>query len=78
MAIPDAAAAHVVGQGGKGLKQISDISGARISAYVLAKGSRKERHVSIRGTASVIPGIAMEPYKALYSTVAPYHGSLAI
>ena len=28
--------------------------------------------------ASVIPGIAMEPYKALYSTVAPYHGSLAI
>jgi len=50
VAIPNAAAAHVVGQGGKGLKQISNISGARISAYVLAEGSRKEHHVSIRGT----------------------------
>ena len=50
VAIPDAAAAHVVGQGGKGLKQISDISGPRISAYVLAEGSREECHVSIRGT----------------------------
>jgi len=26
---------------------------------------------------SAIPGVAMEHYKALYSTVAPYHGSLA-
>jgi len=50
VAIPDAAAAHVVGQGGKGLKQISDISGACISAYVLAEGSHEERHVSIWGT----------------------------
>ena len=50
VAIPDASAAHVVGQGGKGLKQIHDISGARVSAYVLAEGSREERHVSIRGT----------------------------
>ena len=48
--IPDASAQHVVGQGGKGLKQIHDISGARVSAYTLANGSRDERHVSIRGT----------------------------
>ena len=50
VAIPDATAAHVIGQGGKGLKQAHDISGARVSAYVLAEGSREERHVSIRGT----------------------------
>jgi hypothetical protein len=48
--IPDASAQHVVGQGGKGLKQIHDISGARVNAYSLATGSRDERHVSIRGT----------------------------
>jgi len=29
-------------------------------------------------TTSGIPGFAMEHYKALYSTVAPYHGSLVI
>ena len=50
VAIPDASAAHVIGQGGQGLKQIHDISGARVSAYTLANGSRDERHVSIRGT----------------------------
>jgi len=50
VAIPDASAAHVIGQGGKGLKQVHDISGARISAYTLVEGSRDERHVSIRGT----------------------------
>lgn len=50
VAIPDAAAAHVIGQGGKGLKQVHDISGARISAYTLVEGSCDERHVSIRGT----------------------------
>jgi len=27
---------------------------------------------------SGIPGVAMKHYKALYSTVAPYHGSLVI
>jgi hypothetical protein len=48
--IPDASAQHVVGQGGKGLKQIHDISGARVNAYTLVNGSRDERHVSIRGT----------------------------
>lgn len=50
VAIPDATAAHVIGQGGKGLKQIHDISGARVSAYTLVEGSRDERHISIRGT----------------------------
>ena len=50
VAIPDASAAHVIGQGGQGLKQIHDISGARVSAYTLAAGSRNERHVSIQGT----------------------------
>ena len=50
VAIPDASAAHVIGQGGKGLKQVHDISGARISAYTLVEGSRNERHVAIRGT----------------------------
>ena len=48
--IPDASAQHAIGQGGKGLKQIHDISGARVNAYTLASGSRDERHVSIRGT----------------------------
>jgi hypothetical protein len=47
--IPDASAQHAIGQGGKGLKQIHDISGARVNAYSLA-GSTDERHVSIRGT----------------------------
>jgi hypothetical protein len=46
--ISDASAQHVVGQGGKGLKQIHDISGARVRAY--EAGSSDERHVSIRGT----------------------------
>jgi hypothetical protein len=44
--IPDAAAQHVIGQSGKGLKQIHDISGARVNAYLVA-GSIDERHVSI-------------------------------
>jgi KH domain len=48
--IPDASAQHVIGQGGKGLKQVHDISGARVNAYTLASDSRDERHVSIRGT----------------------------
>ena len=48
--IPDASAQHVVGQGGKGLKQIHDISGARVNAYSVGSGSVDERYVSIRGT----------------------------
>ena len=48
--IPDTTAQHVIGQGGKGLKQVHDISGARVNAYTLASGPSDERHVSIRGT----------------------------
>jgi hypothetical protein len=47
--IPDATAQHVIGQGGKGLKQVHDISGARVNAFSLA-GSSDERHIAIRGT----------------------------
>jgi hypothetical protein len=47
--IPDASVQHVVSQGGKGLKQIHDISGARVNAYSLA-GSNDEHHISIQGT----------------------------
>jgi len=50
VAIPDATAAHVIGQGGKGLKQLHDISGARVSAYMLKSGLRDECHISIHGT----------------------------
>ena len=48
--IPDDSAMHVIGKGGKGLKQVHDISGARVNAYTLVNGSRDERHISIRGT----------------------------
>ena len=48
--IPDASAQHIVSQGGKGLKQIHDISGARVNAFSVASGSNDERHISIRGT----------------------------
>ena len=34
----------------QGLRQIHDISGARVAAYTITAGSRDERHVSIRGT----------------------------
>jgi len=50
VAIPNASATHVIGQGGKGLRQVHDISGTWISAYSLVEGPRDERHVSIRGT----------------------------
>ena len=50
VAIPDATAAHIIRQGGKGLKQLHNISGARVSAIMLKSGLRDERHVSIRGT----------------------------
>jgi hypothetical protein len=48
--VPDDTAMHIIGKGGKGLKQVHDISGARVHAYTLSTGSRDERHVSIRGT----------------------------
>ena len=47
--IPATAAGHVVGKGGKGLKQIHDISGARVTAYEVAT-SPDERHLSLWGT----------------------------
>lgn len=45
-------AGHVVGRGGRGLKQISDISGARLSVFSTNVSGTEERHVSIRGTES--------------------------
>ena len=50
VAIPDATAAHIIGHGGKGLKQLHNISGARVSAYTLTSGLCDEHHVSIWGT----------------------------
>lgn len=47
---PNDAAMHVIGKGGKGLKQVHDISGARVHAYTLATGSQDERHIFIQGT----------------------------
>jgi len=41
---------HVVGRGGRGLKQITDISSARVSAFTQEVDGRSERLVSIRGT----------------------------
>ena len=50
VAIPDATAVHIIGQGGKGLKQLHNISGAWVSAYTLKLGPRDKRHISIHGT----------------------------
>ena len=47
--VPTDAAAHVVGRSGKGLKQIHNISGARVAAFQVTT-SPDERHVTIRGT----------------------------
>ena len=47
--IPAAAAGHVVGKGGKGLKQIHDISGAQVTTYKVAT-SPDECHLSLQGT----------------------------
>jgi len=41
---------HVVGRGGRGLKQVTDISSARVSAFTQEVDGRSERLVSIRGT----------------------------
>jgi len=41
---------HVVGHGGRGLKQVTDISSARVSAFTQEMDGRLERLVSIRGT----------------------------
>ena len=45
--VPDDAAMHLIGKGGKGLKQVHNISGAQVHTYTLASGSRDERHISI-------------------------------
>jgi len=50
IAIPDATVAHVIRQGSKGLKQLHDISGAQVLAYMLKSGLHDECHISIRGT----------------------------
>ena len=47
--IPASSAAHIIGKGGKGLKQISDIADAWVSAFEVAT-SLDERHISLRGT----------------------------
>ena len=41
---------HVVGRSGRGLKQVTDISSARVSAFTQEVDGRSERLVSIRGT----------------------------
>ena len=48
--IPDNSAMHVVGKGGKGLKQVHDIFDARVHAYALAIGSHNKHHISIWDT----------------------------
>ena len=47
--IPASTAAHIIGKGGKGLKQIHDIAGAQVSAYKVFTSS-DEHHISLRGT----------------------------
>src|SRR5271168_1066125 len=37
--VPDDTAMHIIGKGGKGLKQVHNISGARVHAYTLSTGS---------------------------------------
>jgi len=41
---------HVVGCGGRGLKQITDISSIRVSAFTQEMDGRSKRLVSIWGT----------------------------
>jgi KH domain len=48
--LPDAVVSHVVGRQGRGLKQVADISGARVSAFTLKDGPANQRHVTIRGS----------------------------
>jgi hypothetical protein len=51
--IPDACAGHVIGRQGRGLKQVADISGARVAAFSVKEQngpSFGQRHVTIRGT----------------------------
>jgi hypothetical protein len=50
IAIPDMTAAHIIRQGGKGLKQLHNISDTWVSAYTLTSGPRDKCHISICGT----------------------------
>ncbi|THU98522.1 hypothetical protein K435DRAFT_883984 [Dendrothele bispora CBS 962.96] len=50
LVVPDSVVGHLIGQGGKGLHQVHDISGARVQAFTLKSGQSGERHVAIRGT----------------------------
>jgi hypothetical protein len=50
LVIADDLCGHIVGRGGRGLKQVSDISGARLTVFSMKANGREERHVSIRGT----------------------------
>src|ERR1700722_1536278 len=55
--IPDACAGHVIGRQGRGLKQVADISGARVAAFSVKDHggpSFGQRHITIRGTESQI------------------------
>ncbi|KAF8806608.1 hypothetical protein BYT27DRAFT_7257313 [Phlegmacium glaucopus] len=54
--IPDSTTQHIISQGGKGLKQVHNISGAQVNAYTLATGPHDKCHVSIQGTNLQISG----------------------
>ncbi|KAF5383226.1 hypothetical protein D9615_004787 [Tricholomella constricta] len=47
---PDSLMPHIVGSRGKGLKQIHDLSGARVSAFTMGPDEERQRLVSIKGT----------------------------
>src|SRR6266498_2843427 len=67
--IPYATVAHIIRQGGKGLKQLHNISGTQVSAYTLMSGPHNE-HIRKR---PFIPGIhlggpgAFQAIKAIQS-----------
>ena len=51
--IPDACAGHVIGRQGRGLKQVTNISGARVAAFSVKERdgpSFGQHHITIRGT----------------------------
>jgi hypothetical protein len=48
--LPDAVVGHVVGRQGRGLKQVADISGARVSAFTLKDGPADQCHITIWGS----------------------------
>src|SRR6202040_3655831 len=55
--IPDACAGHIIGRQGRGLKQVADISGARVAAFSVkdhAGPSFGQRHITIWGTEAQI------------------------